>query len=433
MSLSVRFARVDSVSLFCIFFSRLGRLHFAAMSSLIDSTAQFESQMRELGIQQTLLDGLKQHGVRTLSQLAFSVGQPGQPILDQSVETLVQAAIGRAPNLTEAACLKRLAFEAQTYLTATLRQAVDRSEDAAPRKVPMAERSTRMDALKAALGGLDISGEHEPAHGLLDKCCAMFEQNSIKYVEPSACISRSFEVQGSEKKNRELTLERGSLILRNSDDRLNSPADSEIKLHYAMVRRGLAFEFAKLMSFSQHSQWEKFLFEAVHRETPPGFSRPSLLQIVQCDKAAFSRLGSTMTSIRQNADGSYPLGEELLKLRSDPHIALYLMPSAKQSSTSAASHQGPRTHPYSSGGHTTKGKGGGKTKSKQKGSPPIPSELRGKWHKTPSGDPICFGFNCRSGCAEKGIQPGQRCSKGFHLCAEPRCQGEHSLQQHGSK
>ena len=136
------------------------------------------------------------------------------------------------------------------------------------------------------------------------------------------------------------------------------------------------------------SQWEKFLFEAVHRETPPGFSRPSLLQIVRCDKAAFSRLGSTMTSIRQNADGSYPLGEELLKLRSDPHIALYLMPSAKQSYTSAASHQGPRTHPYSSGGHTTKGKGGGKTKSKQKGSPPIPSELRGKWHKTPSGDPI---------------------------------------------
>ena len=109
------------------------------MSSLIDSTAQFESQMRELGIQQTLLDGLKQHGVRTLSQLAFSVGQPGQPILDQSVEALVQAAVGRAPSLTEAACLKRLAFEAQTYLTATLRQAVDRSEDAVPRKVPMAE------------------------------------------------------------------------------------------------------------------------------------------------------------------------------------------------------------------------------------------------------------------------------------------------------
>ena len=35
--------------------------------------------------------------------------------------------------------------------------------------------------------------------------------------------------------------------------------------------------------------------------------------------------------------------------------------------------------------------------------------------------------------SEKGIKPGQRCSKGRHVCAEPRCQGEHSLQQHATK
>ena len=129
------------------------------MSSLIDSTAHYEAQMREMGISATMLTGLKAHGVRTLSQLAFSVGQPGQPIQDQAVEQLVQAAMGRAPTLTEATCLKRLAFESQTYLTATLRQAVDRADDPAPRKVPLAERTTRMDALRIALGGLDISGE----------------------------------------------------------------------------------------------------------------------------------------------------------------------------------------------------------------------------------------------------------------------------------
>jgi hypothetical protein len=31
------------------------------------------------------------------------------------------------------------------------------------------------------------------------------------------------------------------------------------------------------------------------------------------------------------------------------------------------------------------------------------------------------------------VKPGQRCSKGYHVCAEPRCGGEHSLQQHGNK
>ena len=72
-------------------------------------------------------------------------------------------------------------------------------------------------------------------------------------------------------------------------------------------------------------------------------------------------------------------------------------------------------------------KGGGKT------SPPVPQELRGKWHRTAGGDPICFRSNCRSGCPEKGIKPGQKCSKGLHICAAPRCGGEHSLQQHGAK
>lgn len=64
----------------------------------------------------------------------------------------------------------------------------------------------------------------------------------------------------------------------------------------------------------------------------------------------------------------------------------------------------------------SKGQGGaGKGKSNGKSGPPIPQELRGKWHKTPSGEPICFGFNCKSGCPDK---PGQRCSRGYHVSAK---------------
>lgn len=100
------------------------------MTSLIDSAAQYESQLKEAGLSAALVDSLKRPGVRTLAQVAFSVGQPGQPIADTSVEQLVQNAAGRAPTLQEPSCLKRAAFEPQTFLTATyLRQAVDRSED----------------------------------------------------------------------------------------------------------------------------------------------------------------------------------------------------------------------------------------------------------------------------------------------------------------
>ena len=402
------------------------------MSSLIDSQAQFESNLREAGIAGALVESLRRHGVKTLSQLAFAIGQPGQPILDANIEQLVQQAHGRAANLTEIAILKRAAFEAQTYLTATLRQAVDKTDDT-PRRIPFAERNTRLEALRVVLGGIGISGEHEPAHSLLDRAGAMFEANNIKYLELSTCISRSLEVQGSTK-TKELTLEKGSLILKHSEDKLTSPTDSEIKVHYAMVRRGISFQFAKLMSYAEHAAWETFLFEALHREAPPGFARPSLAQLLQCDKAAFGRLTAQVTSVRQREDGTYPLGEALLALRHDPLVALFLMPTAKSSSAAApaapgaASASTTRPHPYSQPGGKGKAKG---KRSGGKSSPPIPAELRGKWHKSSSGDPICYGFNCRSGCSEKGVKPGGRCSKGLHICAEPRCGASHSLQDHG--
>ena len=81
------------------------------MSSLIDSQAQFESNLKEAGLNATLIESLKRHGVKTLSQLAFAIGQPGQPIADANIEQLIQQAHGRAPHLTEIAILKRAALK----------------------------------------------------------------------------------------------------------------------------------------------------------------------------------------------------------------------------------------------------------------------------------------------------------------------------------
>ena len=68
------------------------------------------------------MTAIKNHGVTTLSQLAFAVGQPGQPLVDATLDAVMQAALGRAAALNEAAAVKRAAFEAQTYFVATLRQ-----------------------------------------------------------------------------------------------------------------------------------------------------------------------------------------------------------------------------------------------------------------------------------------------------------------------
>ena len=169
------------------------------MTSLVDSSAQFESRMREMGFPPNFIDQVKHHGVRTLSQLAFALGQPGQPIQDATVDAFIQAATHRVSTLSEVANLKRIAFEAQTFLVATLRQSVDRNEDV-PKKIVHAERTARMDLLKRTLVGVNIQGELEPAHCVLDKFSHMFELNSVKYYEPASCISRSFEIaRGLEK------------------------------------------------------------------------------------------------------------------------------------------------------------------------------------------------------------------------------------------
>lgn len=71
-----------------------------------------------------------------------------------------------------------------------------------------------MDASRRKLTGVPIKGEREPAHILLGKACSMHDQNLIKYLEPSVCISRPFEVQGS-KQTRELACEKGSIVWKN--------------------------------------------------------------------------------------------------------------------------------------------------------------------------------------------------------------------------
>ena len=164
------------------------------MTSLPDSTAHFEDRCQRLGLNQVFVNALRAAGVE--SRLAFSVGQPGQPIQNQEVNDFIQRALGRAGAIAEASSVKRLTFEAHTYLVATLRQQVEPSDESQPRKVAYAERTQRMDALRADLRGIEISGEMEPAHSLLDKACKIFDDNSIKWLEPSTCVSRSMEVQG---------------------------------------------------------------------------------------------------------------------------------------------------------------------------------------------------------------------------------------------
>lgn len=160
---------------------------------------------------------------------------------------------------------------------------------------------------------------------------------------------------------------------------------------------------------------------------PPGYVKAGLSQVISCDKAAWAHLASLNVA---GPDGTFPLGDALLNLRNDPAISLYLAPLAKPvqtSSASASKRPGPYQQPAQRPQHGKgKSKGGGKGKA-----PPMPAELRGKYHKTSSNEPICCAFNTSAGCSHSGtVKSGEKCPKGLHVCAEPRCQQPHSLLQH---
>jgi hypothetical protein len=95
--------------------------------------------------------------------------------------------------------VRRLAFEDQTLLVASLRQIVDQKEEGAPKRIGTVERETRMAAIRVELAGIMISDENEPSHALLEKACQIFETNTLRYLEPAVCTSRSQEVQGGTK------------------------------------------------------------------------------------------------------------------------------------------------------------------------------------------------------------------------------------------
>ena len=86
-------------------------------------------------------------------------------------------------------------------------------------------------------------------------------------------------------------------------------------------------------------------------------------------------------------------------------------------------------------GHTGDGKGKGKS-SKGKGSgrggrsdrSRIPESLRNKKAKTSNDEPICYNYNLPCGCSEAA--PGERCRRGWHVCAEPGCHATHSILKH---
>ncbi|CAE7427959.1 unnamed protein product [Symbiodinium sp. CCMP2592] len=414
------------------------------MTSSVDSAPFFVQRADEISLAKRVVDALKGKGVSTLAQLAFCVGQPGQVLSQTEFDTWSEALLVGI-TVGEKASLRRLILEAQTMLVASLKDLAEPAEHASPKKVGVAERNARMDQLRTQLAGVSLTGQLEPSHALLDMAVQQWESRCLKYIGPEKCHSREDEVQNVKPLTTSLSLEGGKLKVTEAAGVDDRDIEGSLQVLNALRRRGVAYAFARLISWERHEAYVSSLFRYLTKPAQPGYRKVSLRQILRADKLAFSKLSEAGEDIRADASGILPLDAAIGAILHDYDLIVALLPMGDLDGKGKnANGRGGRPGPYGDAapwkGENGKGKGGwnskgfdywtgkGKNTWQAKGKSPkgkgsgagkpewLPEGLRfhgaSAWnHK---GNKVCYGFNL-------GTCSDANCQKGDHTCCIFKC------------
>ena len=154
---------------------------------------------------------------------------------------------------------------------------------------------------------MHIHGVGEPSHTLLDEVCAQFESRVLKYIEPQRCTSRELEITTG-RTDKKLKLDAGTLAIKESKSVPDEAISTTFHLALCLKRRGLAYEFANLISFRVHELYTERLLKHLSMEPPTGFQATTLAQVLRADKEVFSVLAQTVSDIRPGADDVKTVG-----------------------------------------------------------------------------------------------------------------------------
>ena len=424
--------------------------------ALVDSKAAFAGRVEPLGLKD-ILPAFVDNSVETYAELAFLTSYA--PGTDDEVfqKDVVQPILG--------ASATRYALA-----SADVAHRLDGSTSQEPRPLPAEERSSRLELLATKLPGVMIEGQLEPSHRCLNLAHEMWDVNTVKYLDLSSCTTRQAELRGSKTVKSLQPDERG--FLKEHAETVIEPArlSDFLTFRQALTRRGLALEVADLLPFAIHELWANMLVGRLQEDVPAGFSRVTMDQAIKADRALWDKLSSTCRAgVRRGSDGKLPLEKVFTTTMVDPMVQLTFAPVFR----SATGQLGGQPTGTGSSGSGSRPRGvdadtsvtrelkklrrelnetraeckrlrsfsGNREKSRspvrargkpaaKRGAgsfrPGVPKELQTKVTRTESGEPLCFGYNI-DGCDKAA--PGARCPKGWHICAEPKCGGVHSLRE----
>ena len=274
------------------------------MAAYSESGPVFSARCVKVGLEEADVAALKRAGITTLARVAFmSSYTPGSGD-DKELIAAFETALGGPASLGQKAAFRRLFHESFAVTTSEMRSLVERTDETAPRKLSVPERSERFAAIVKKLPGLDIRNRMEPSDALVDACVAIYEQNRLQYLEWDRLTSKEHEAQTSAKRESVLSIDSSGKLKTEKPDPGRADTSSEFLIHLALSRRGIAFEMANLLDFVHHSRWVEKLLSARLDVVPSTHNLPTFMQLQAADRKLFQCLADqTRAGLQVTASG----------------------------------------------------------------------------------------------------------------------------------
>ena len=228
---------------------------------------------------------------------------------------------------------------------------------------------------------------------------------------------------------------------------------SELQAIEALGRRGIALDFADILSWECRERYLQQLTSHLRMEPPPNYNKLTIPQILKADRQVFLYLIRVGVQVKRLPDNSLDMDKRIFEALQSYEVGFHLLPlprgapaKADQPSTSASSGQPAqqpqqqwgggksgfkRWQPYKGGkgfgGWKSKGKGG-----KSLGQGLLPKGLLGRNNTStdPHGRRLCYDYQFgRCTLAADGAE----CAKGWHLCCRQNCFTPRPECQHDKK
>ena len=390
--------------------------------SMVDSAPVFESRCKRIEIPEAVVKKLASLGWNTYATYAFCVQNHSD---DKAFEDTVLKPV-LADDMTHAAKLRRLFLESYTMTASDLKRASEATDTEQPRKLPPQEMNARLEILQAKLLPLKIQDRLEPSQSLVGLAIQMVEEQRVRYISWAQCTTRAQEINSIKEVVglRVWQPDRSGAIKQvKKDPEVQAPVGSELEVHQALRRRGVAYAIGQVMSFSKHEELIALLFGELQREAPSGFHNVNLTQVAQADREIHVRLGEMTRGGLTMGHGSrrgIAVGHPFAKCAkaSSGHVAVDAK-SYKQGQAASAAGNMPDV-PNAPKGAKRKRKSRGKKQqgksevtepAAKKSRVPMPKQLIGGSPVDAEGLSLCFGYSLKT-CKRAGKQ----CPKGLHKC-----------------